>query len=746
MKRNKIIPILLVLCGLAALLAFINRDIRHYTYDMRLERAFTPETAVHQEYLLTAQIPLKPGSYTLSPQITVEGIGSGIFLADENEQKIFMEDLTDGMTDPSFPFEIEGGTKLIRLGISYDPAYSAVRMKRLRITGENVLYRDSLMRHAVLSLLLILAALWLILRLCFPAVLWKIMPVFAKPRNEMALGILLALTLLACYPLLDGKTYVHGQDMFFHLTRIKGIAESLHAGYFPVRDQLYWLHNYGYGVGFYYPDVFLYFPALMVLLGFDLLTAYKLFLVLCSFFAIASAWFAAGRIAKNRTAAFAAAIFMAFAAYRLSNLYYRGTVGETQAAVFFPLIILGLYEIFYGKTERWPYFAFGFLGLLCCHVISLTMAAVLTLLFLLTQLKKLFTEPRIIRALIFSVLTVLGIGAFFWMPMLEQTFTNPGLRVNNLLAGAADFNLTNYSFPIQNLFSRFRNWDFAFQADSIYPGWGLLLVPLLGIAAGKRRDRTVKAADFMLVFSLLLLWMCSRAFPWTWKIFLPFVTRIQFAYRLLLPATVLLSLSGGIYFASVFRDRRPFLLLTVLALFCFFSTAFPVLQETVRNLTVEKNMFVMQDSRISGGEYMPEGLESDFPDKNADTVFISENDPGLKIKSHDRKKLTFRFSFKLPEDSGEVRFSVPLIYYTGYRGSLTAEDGTELKAEIGKDGRGLVSLSNQGLSRGSVYVHYEKTAVQRISEGISLLSILLSVMFLHRRRDRKTDKNPPALL
>ncbi|MBQ6509522.1 MAG: hypothetical protein IJI07_08630 [Flexilinea sp.] len=741
MKKKKIIPILLILVLTGISLRLINRDLFHYTYDLRLERTFTPDAANHQDYLLTAQIPLKPGSYVLSPMIIAEGSGSGIFLSDADDQEIFYAELTDGAEDPSFPFAIEGQTKQIRFGVRYDPEHSVITVKRLRITSGHVLYRDSLLRHLTLSALLVLAAVLIMLRLCFPQVFWKIFPLFASHENELAFWILTGLTLTACYPLFNVQTYVRGEDMFFHLTRIKGLAESLRAGYFPVRDQLYWLRNYGYGVGFYYPDVFLYFPAVMVLLGFDLLTAYKLFLGLCSFFSILSVWYTAFRMTKNRTTAYAAAVFMAYAAYRLSNLYYRGTVGETQAAVFFPLIILGLYEIFYGEIKKWPAFAFGFLGLLCCHVISLTMAAALTVLFLLTQLRKIFTDRRIITALLGSAVLVIGIGAFFWMPMLEQSLTNPELRVNSVLAGEAAFNRTNYAFPVQNLLSRFKRWNFAFQADCIYPGWSLLIVPLLGAAVGKKRDRTVKAADFMLIFSAVLIWMCTRAFPWTWKIFLPFVTRIQFAYRLLLPATVLLCLSGAVYFTAVIRDRKPFFMLGILALFCFFSTAYPILQETVLNRTVDKNLFVMQDNRVSGAEYLPQGLDSDFPDKNADTVFIPENDPGLKITAHDRQRLSFRFSYELPEGSPEVKISVPLIYYTGFRGTLTAEDGTVIRPEIGWDARGLVSLSNSGISKGTVFVSYQKTAVQRAGEAITLLTVILcAALFLHRNRRRQDKK------
>lgn len=716
----------------------VNRDIFQFTYDTRLEREFTPETDAKRDYLLLNPIPLKPGAYTLSLKLYYQGYGSGIVLVDGDGENFYSSDLPYEKTAPSFDFEIHNSAKQVRFGIQYDPeTTSYLRLERVRITADHILYKESLLRHGTLSLLLVLAALWAILRICYPDFLWKLFPAFRQRNNEIALLMLMGLTAAACYPLFDHSTYVRGEDMFFHITRIRGLADSLRAGYFPVRDQLYWLNNYGYGVGFYYPDTFLYFPALMVLLGFDLLTAYKVFLVICSFFSIASAWYAGLRISRNRIAAAAAAVFFAFAAYRLSNVYYRGAVGETQAAIFYPMIILGLYEIFCGEQKHWPFFAFGFLGIFSCHIISLGIAVLLTFLFLLTQVRKILRQPGILFILFKSVLLVAGIGAFFWMPMLEQSLTNPGLKINNVLEGSVSLNITNYAFPVQNLLSRFKTWNFAWQADCIYPGWSLLLVPVLGLALWRKRDRSIRAADFLLLFSIPVVWMCTRAFPWQWKAFLPFVVRIQFAYRLLLPASVMLSLSGGIYFAELFKNRKPLFCMGILTLFCFFSTAFPVLQESVLNRSVDKRMFVMQDNRVSGAEYMPIGLDSAFPGKNADTVLITESDTAVDVITHKRQKLGFYFEYEFPAESGTIHFSVPLIYYTGFQGTLITEDGTIIKLPVTWDSRGLVSLPNEGYARGRISVQYQKTVTQRISEALSLLSICLLIFTgLKKRKDK----------
>ncbi len=735
MKKSRIFIIIFLLILLGATLVWANQDLYRFTYDALCQRTFVPDVDEKRDYIVNGPVTLKPGSYELSLDLTVEGNDNGVFLIDGDGDFVFYTDLPDGTINPAFPFEISGNTKQVRIGIRYDAGMSKVSLERVKITAEHILYRESALRHLTVSILLILSAAWLFLRLCYPGILWKLFPPMADLKNELSLLFLIFLTVAASYPILNGQVYIHGDDMFFHVTRIRGLADSLKAGYFPVRDQLYWLNNYGYGVGFYYPDVFLYFPAILVILGFDLPTVYNIFLIVCSFFSFSSVWYAAYRITKNRMTAAASAVLMACSAYRLIIIYFRAAIGEVQAAIFYPLIVLGLYEIFHERTEKWPVFAVGFFGIVSCHLISVSIAVVLTALFLLTQLRKLMKDRRIIFALIKSVLAVVVLDAFFWLPMLEQTFTNPELKINQVMSGDAQFNVTNYAIPFENLFIRFKPWSGIWQADSVYPGWSMLLVPLLGILLWKNRSGFVKTADHLLLFSIPVIWMTTRLFPWQWKIFLPFVSRIQFAYRMLLPVTVLFSLSGGIYFTALTENRKQYIWAVLLLMFCFFSTANPILQESAHNRAVEKRMFVMQDNRVSGEEYLPAGLHKDYPGKNADTVNLVEPDIPLTITAHNRQKLGFSFTYEILEDSGEVHFSVPLIYYTGFRGTLTTEDGTVLHPEITWDDMGLVSLGNDGYTRGAVSVKYQKTPLQWMGEGITVLTIVFLLLYKWRQRN-----------
>lgn len=70
-----------------------------------------------------------------------------------------------------------------------------------------------------------------------------------------------------------------GHDLTFHLSRILAIKDGLVTGEFPVKIYPGYIDGYGYANGLLYPDLFLYIPAVMTLLGLKLLTSYKVFFI-----------------------------------------------------------------------------------------------------------------------------------------------------------------------------------------------------------------------------------------------------------------------------------------------------------------------------------------------------------------------------------------------------------------------------------------------------------------------------------
>ena len=258
------------------------------------------------------------------------------------------------------------------------------------------------------------------------------------------------LTLLTSFPFFSRNAYVEGDDLYYHLTTLRGIAASLKAGHFPVRIILEALNNYGYGSGFYYPNLFLIFPAMLIMLGFEAMEAYEIFVGLCSFFALLTMFLTIRKISRSETSACAGTILYAFAAYRLIDIYYRAALGEIQAFVFLPLIIYGLWDIFTSHPEHWWIFALAFTGLLGCHMISLSIAGVFTAIWALLHVRKIFSEKKIFFALLKSVLLTVLLGAYFLLPMLEQNAAND-LKIKSIMLDPLHSSVGQYT-PWKSLF------------------------------------------------------------------------------------------------------------------------------------------------------------------------------------------------------------------------------------------------------------------------------------------------------
>ena len=71
--------------------------------------------------------------------------------------------------------------------------------------------------------------------------------------------------------------------MTFHIARIAEIAEGIKAGNWLIKIQPDMINGYGYATPLFYPQLFLYIPALLYVIGFPLHTSYQIFIVLINF-------------------------------------------------------------------------------------------------------------------------------------------------------------------------------------------------------------------------------------------------------------------------------------------------------------------------------------------------------------------------------------------------------------------------------------------------------------------------------
>ena len=77
----------------------------------------------------------------------------------------------------------------------------------------------------------------------------------------------MVISLVASIPYLC-EYNITGADLTYHLQRIEGVKDGILGGQFPVRLEPRWVYDHGYANAIFYCNTFLYFPALLRLLGF----------------------------------------------------------------------------------------------------------------------------------------------------------------------------------------------------------------------------------------------------------------------------------------------------------------------------------------------------------------------------------------------------------------------------------------------------------------------------------------------
>ncbi len=732
-KITRILIFLFLTCGG---LLWINRDLFRFEQIFVYKRTFSNDADPKGEYILSAeQIALKPGSYQIVVEGSFPGKGSGYYLIDSSEEKLFFSEFPAGGTESAAGFTISGGTKQIRFGVSYDPETAGLSVNKLRIVSNHVLYKESILKHGTISGFFILVMAILMFRVLYPDICRRCFPRLSGPENERMILFILFLSLVTAVPYFQSEHYVTGDDLYYHIRHLRGIAASLRAGHFPVRVLLDWLENYGYGSGFYYPNMFLTIPGILILLGFHPIAAYEIFVTICGFFALLTMFLTIRRISRgDETAAYAGVILYAFAAYRLADTYYRAALGEIQAFIFLPMIIWGLFEIFSGQPQRWWIFAFAFTGLLWSHVISLALAGVITAVWAVLHIRRIFTDRRVFFAMLKAVLLTLALGAWFLLPMAEQSATNE-LKINMIMFNAELQPYGSYS-PWQSLFLFFYDWNYEVSERFVYPGWPLLIIPLLRLIFLRRKDdRIMKLADELSVYGLAAMIMCTGLFPW--KVFIQLLFRIQFAWRIMMLSTVLLAISCGLYTSRLMQKFLPDSSMAMKLVPVFILSAvcgIPILIDsmTVHAFDMDYYRFVERSNFLSGSEYLPVGLNREVIEKTGDRVVC--HDPDFEMLSAVRKGLSFTFGFRFPDDKRDITMRVPLIYYTGYRGFFTGPDGKQREIPISKDDQGLITVTNGENASGTITVRYVKTAVQHAGDCITLTALLFCLYHLLKQK------------
>lgn len=260
--------------------------------------------------------------------------------------------------------------------------------------------------------------------------------------------LLTALCLIFLTPFFN-QGFFETDDGIWAVVRQASFHNELRLGQFPVR----WSGslNYGYGYplfNFSYPGPY-YIGEVFHLAGMNFQSSVKSVFVLATIISILGMYYFASELLKNKIAGLIAAIFFLADPYRIINLYNRGSLGETLAIAFFPLLcLMGLRLLTTGKTK---YLIAGSIMLMFLLISHNVLAFLFIPFFIYWMLVEVFlryvkfstlfttyldqfrnlkisytqgperkTFTKHLNLIIVMIVTGAGLSSFFWLPAIAE--------------------------------------------------------------------------------------------------------------------------------------------------------------------------------------------------------------------------------------------------------------------------------------------------------------------------------------
>lgn len=621
-----------------------------------------------------------------------------------------------GKNEFSFSFTLTDSCEQVAFACDQIDEISSITVHK---AGTGVFSRDlaayACLAGAVLSVLLVLS--------------WDRSAQGALRRRDAMIVIMTAL--FASMPLLWKGIY-DGHDLFFHLARIEGIASGLRAGQFPVSIHASTLLGYGYAAPQFYPEVFLYIPALLRNLGVSLTASVRVFEMLIHLASASVCYISARAVLNSRRMALGTTMLYTLCSYRLSNMYVRATLGESLSMIFFPLLIWALVEVLTRNEKKWPLLALAMTGIFLSHLLSTLFSAALCVAAALLCIKHLIREPRRILACVKAALVMILCSAVFLIPFVDYadagintsvalTSSDHVLRPGGLLVG---FPGTGEELPYEAL-------DFSYTVG-VVPGLAIMLGCAMLLVRLYMQGKEKRGMDrMMLVFLALggaLLLMSTEAFPWAWLCRLPrrysaLFQQIQYPWRLVGVAAPLLSLAAawGYMRDEAHRTQALCLIAALCVVFAGYSMQAFVMDAPL----LEKEDFC--DTRITQYEYTYELTEKSALEPGE---IVALDAPEYTISDYSKKGTNLSFTLYAPQ--GLSSLEVPLLYYPGYQADA---NGQSLRVSRGNNN--VIRLYGVPDGEGvRISVWFESPIAWKIAAGLSFAGWLLLAALIRRMRKR----------
>lgn len=600
----------------------------------------------------------------------------------------------------SLPYGTDRGK--IRFGREQGAGYA---LEDISISSDRLLYTDYIFLYFVICILSVIF-------LCLYRHHRK--TPFTENQLETA-GMIALMIILSSIPWFFKDTYFE-LDTRAHMMRIEGVYEGLADHQLPVIIYPNYCNDFG-ELGILYPDLFLYFPAVLRKLGVSMMTSYRALMFSVCAAKVLVMYFSSLTVLKSRKAAMIASAVYIFEPYRMYNMYFRGSgAGSEIAGIFLPLVIAGVFSILFDEKKKWYLLALGMTGIMQSHILTLILTCIFAVFLVMVFIKDLCSKENLTALLkAVSLGILLNIGLL--LPFMHYYFSDWDrgvLQWSNFFDELAG--------PYQMFF-----YDYSFFTLII------IAVNIIMFAVLKEnRSKEHRIWISLFCIGCLFYLMSTFIFPWKLLVQIPavhtFCNMLQTPRRFLTVATVLTAMVSGrnIAILSASGQRKGLIgtIYAVTAILCVSCTLYQY-SRVIRSDVLSKDELTGDINSKIQLDYVPTGTTED--DIGSDAGQLSDEN-GVDSESYIKHGTHIDYIYSDAEN-GEYA-DLPLIYYEGYEAS--DQDGSRMKIEKNSRNEVRVYLES-GPGEKAVHVRFRVRPVYTVFWLISAAAMACTLVILLRK-------------
>ncbi len=369
------------------------------------------------------------------------------------------------------------------------------------------------------------------------------------------------------------------------------------------------------------------------------------------------------------------------------------------------------------------------MGLILTHTIITMYTAILCLAYLIWQSKAL-KKKEVRRKIIVSVIFIILLTAFFWIPLLEHKL---GAKYEVFQPGRMERTEVLIAFKLNfiDLFFTTSKQGMIYEIGLI----SIILLVLTPIVIKKLKEKC-KHTDFyrFYIFSLTAgiacLIMTLKIFPFE---HLPAILKmIQFSFRLLEFSSFFLAFVTAVNLAVLIKKVKSKDIAIFLILLILTSSLFIFHLPYKENINEERLWPAVRvtanTGRVHAGcasfEYLPSKAfqNRSYIETREDRIYVLEGNAQITNQNKENTNLVCNIS----TFSNETQIELPYIYYLGYEVTLE-EQGKKETLKPYETENGFVGVTLENVEEGILEVHYTGTSLMKFSAIVSILGVVILV-------------------